>query len=147
MKRIITKSDSSQPVVETAVYLFDDWFDPIEAGVRDQVRGFIQAMIEGELDETLMRPRYGRRLASSSGKNEGAVAGHRHGHRSRSLTGTFGRMQIAVPRARLLGADGKTTEWKSKALRTYQRRTLAADALIASAYLAGTNTRRVRRAL
>ena len=147
MKRIITKSDSSQPVVEKAVYLFDDWFDPIEAGVRDQVRGFIQAMIEGELDETLMRPRYGRRLASSSGKNEGAVAGHRHGHRSRSLTGTFGRMQIAVPRARLLGADGKTTEWKSKALRTYQRRTLAADALIASAYLAGTNTRRVRRAL
>ena len=46
MKRIITKSDSSQPVIETAVYLFDDWFDPIEAGVRDQVRGFIQAMIE-----------------------------------------------------------------------------------------------------
>jgi putative transposase len=147
MKRIITKSESSQPVVETAVYLFDDWFDPIEAGVRDRVRGFIQAMIEGELDETLMRPRYGRRLASSSGKNEAAVAGHRHGHRSRSLAGTFGRIQIAVPRARLLGADGKTTEWKSKALRTYQRRTLAADALIASAYLAGTNTRRVRRAL
>src|SRR5580704_14300125 len=128
MKNVITKSDSSQPLGEPAVYLFDDWFDPIEAGVRDQVRGFIQAMIEGELDETLMRPRYGRRLASSSGKNEGAVAGHRHGHRSRSLTGTFGRMQIAVPRARLLGADGKTTEWKSKALRTYQRRTLAADA-------------------
>jgi putative transposase len=147
MKRIITKSDSSQPVVETAVYLFDDWFDPIEAGVRDRVRGFIQAMIEGELDETLMRPRYGRRSATSSGKNEAAVAGHRHGHRSRSLTGTFGRTQIAVPRARLLGADGKTTEWKSKVLRTYQRRTLAADALIASAYLAGTNTRRVRRAL
>jgi Transposase, Mutator family len=42
---------------------------------------------------------------------------------------------------------GKTTEWKSKALRAYQRRTLAADALIASTYLAGTNTRRVRRAL
>ena len=52
-----------------------------------------------------------------------------------------------MPRARLVGADGKTTEWKSKVLRTYQRRTLAADALIASAYLAGTNTRRVRRAL
>jgi transposase-like protein len=38
-------------------------------------------------------------------------------------------------------------EWKSKALRAYQRRTKAADALIASTYLAGTNTRRVRRAL
>ena len=29
----------------------------------------------------------------------------------------------------------------------YQRRTLVADALIAGSYLAGTNTRRVRRAL
>ena len=77
MKRNITKSDSSQPVAETAVYLFDDWFDPIEAGVRDRVRGFIQAMIEGELDETLMRPRYGRRSASSSGKNEGLAGGRR----------------------------------------------------------------------
>ena len=35
----------------------------------------------------------------------------------------------------------------SRSLRAYQRRTKAADALIASAYLAGTNTRRVRRAL
>jgi putative transposase len=61
------------------------------------------------------------------------------------LTGTFERTE--VPRARLLGPDGKTTEWKSEVFRTYQRRTLAADPLIALAYLAGTNTRRVRRAL
>jgi Transposase and inactivated derivatives len=54
---------------------------------------------------------------------------------------------MAVPRARLNAADGKTTEWKSRTLRAYQRRTLAADALIAGCYLAGTNTRRVRRAL
>jgi transposase-like protein len=65
----------------------------------------------------------------------------------RSLTGTFGPAQIAVPRARIVGKDGKTMEWKSKALRAYQRRTRAADALIASTYLSGTNTRRVRRAL
>jgi transposase-like protein len=38
-------------------------------------------------------------------------------------------------------------EWRSQALRAYQRRTLVADALIAGTYLAGTNTRRVRRAL
>jgi hypothetical protein len=31
--------------------------------------------------------------------------------------------------------DGKTTEWKSKALRAYQRRTRAAGALFASTYL------------
>jgi putative transposase len=103
------------------VYPFDDWFDPIEAGVRDRVRGFIQAMIEGELDERLMRPRYGRRLASSSGNDDGlaGITGHRHGHRSRSLTGTFGPTEIAVPRARLVSTDGKTTEWKSKVLRTF----------------------------
>jgi hypothetical protein len=52
-----------------------------------------------------------------------------------------------VPRARLNTPDGKTTEWKSEALPAYQRRTRAADALIAGAYLFGTNTRRVRRAL
>src|SRR5262245_28969054 len=51
MKSISTKFDSSPPVADTAVYLFGDWFDPIEAAVRDRVRGFIQAMIEGELDE------------------------------------------------------------------------------------------------
>ena len=52
-----------------------------------------------------------------------------------------------MPRARLNAADGRTTEWKSKALKAYQRRTVAADSLIAATYLAGTNTRRVRRAL
>jgi transposase-like protein len=148
MKSITTKHDSSQAVAGTAVYLFDDWFDPIEAAVRDRVRSFIQTMIEGELDRTLERPRYGRRPKSSDGDDRKvAVIGHRHGHRARSLMGTFGGIEIEVPRARLNGPDGKTTEWNSQVLRAYQRRTLAADALIASTYLAGTNTRRVRRAL
>ena len=40
MNSITRKSDSSQPAAETAVYLFDDWFDPIETGVRDRVREF-----------------------------------------------------------------------------------------------------------
>jgi transposase-like protein len=145
----ITKPDSSQPVTGSPVYLFDDWFDPIEAQVRERVRGFIQAMIESELDETLQRPRYKRPAQSSDGETEAstAVAGHRHGHRTRSLTGTFGKVAIDVPRARLQAANGKTTEWRSNVLRAYQRRTLAADAVIAGSYLAGTNTRRVRRAL
>lgn len=74
MKSITTKHDSLQPVADTAVYLFDDWFDPIEAAVRDWVRGFIQAMIEGELDAKLQRPRYGRRPKSLSGIDNDGIA-------------------------------------------------------------------------
>src|SRR5471032_466176 len=146
MTSITTKPDSSQPAAEMAVDLFDNWFDPIETEVRARAREFIEELIRGELDAVLARPRYGRSQMASSEERAG-VAGHRHGSRTRSLTGTFGPIEIAVPRARLNTPDGKTTEWKSKALRAYQRRTLAADALIAGSYLAGTNTRRVRRAL
>ena len=60
MTNVTTKPDSSHPTGETAVYLFDNWFDPIEGGVRDRVREFIHAMIEGELDMALSRPRYAR---------------------------------------------------------------------------------------
>ncbi len=141
-----TKPDSSLLAAKMAVDVFDSWFDPIESAVRARAREFIQELIRGELDTVLGRPRYGR--SQMAGNEESAdVTGHRHGSRARSLTGTFGAIEIAVPRARLNTTDGKTTEWKSKALRAYQRRTLAADALIAGAYLAGTNTRRVRRAL
>jgi putative transposase len=146
MTRITTKPDSSQPASEMAVDLFDNWFDPIEAAVRERARQFIEELIRGELDAALARPRYGR--GKRAGDEESAsITGHRHGHRTRSLTGTFGPVEIEVPRARLKTPEGKTTEWKSRSLRAYQRRTLAADALIAGCYLAGTNTRRVRRAL
>ena len=137
-----------QSEIETSEELFDNWFDPIESSLRGRTREFLQAMFEAELEEALSRSRYAR----STGRNgtaEGSagITGYRHGHRSRSLLGTFGKVEIEVPRARLNTTGGKTKEWKSQALRAYQRRTLAADALIAGCYLAGVNTRRVRRAL
>src|SRR5271154_1679241 len=148
MTSVTTKPELSQPTPESNSHLFDDWFDPIETGIRDRVRGLIEEMICGELDAVLSRPHYGRRAVAADGSDVGPdVTGHRHGRRVRTLTGTFGKTEIAVPRARLNTAEGKTTEWKSQSLRAYQRRTLAADALIAGTYLAGTNTRRVRRAL
>ena len=61
--------------------------------------------------------------------------------------GSFGAVTVAVPRARFATADGRTTEWVNKTLPAYRRRTREVDALIAGAYLAGTNTRRVGRAL
>jgi hypothetical protein len=51
----ITPSCLPQSETETAVHLFDNWFDPIEAGLRGRVRGFLQAMLEAELDEVLAR--------------------------------------------------------------------------------------------
>ena len=96
--------------------LFDNWIDAIEDGVRARARGFIETMLEEELSEALSRPRYGRR---KPGEDEAApsVVGVRHGHRERTLTGTFGKTRIAVPRARLTGEDGKTREWRSGSLR------------------------------
>jgi transposase-like protein len=141
----ITKTDCAQRAADDPASLFDNWFDPIESAVRARVRGFIEELIDNELEAALARPRYGR-LAKDAAEGPD-VAGHRHGRRRRTLTGTFGKTEITVPRARLQADDGRTTEWQSSALRAYQRRTLAADALIAGTYLSGTNTRRVRRAL
>ena len=142
----MTKDTTKAAAVAAGGVLFDDWFDAIEDGVRGRVRGFIETMLEEELAGALSRPRYGR-LKPGEDEAPPPVVGVRHGHRARTLTGTFGQTRIAVPRARLTGADGKTSEWRSASLRAYQRRTKAADALIAGAYLSGTNTRRVRRAL
>lgn len=148
MTRATTKADSSQPQNEIAGDLFDNWIDPLETEIRWRIHGFIEELIHEELDAALARPRYGRQAKGrEDADGDTGTAGHRHGRRPRTLMGTFGKVEINVPRARLQGSDGKTTEWKSSALRAYQRRTLAADALIASTYLAGTNTRRVRRAL
>jgi putative transposase len=147
MMSVTTKLEKSQPSSEQSSQLFDNWIDPIETNIRERVRTFIEELIREELDAVLSRPRYGRRAPSGEDGAAAGVAGHRHGSRTRTLIGTFGKTEIAVPRARLATAAGKTTEWKSQVLRAYQRRTVAADTLIASTYLSGTNTRRVRRAL
>ena len=98
MTSTTTKPDCSQPAAETASRLFDNWFDPLEAEVRARSRDFIEELLRAELDAALSRPRYGRsQMAGNEGK--AGVAGHRHGSRTRSLTGTFGPIEIAVPRA------------------------------------------------
>jgi transposase-like protein len=115
----------------------NDWFDPLEEAVRGQVRSFIERLLEEELEAALGRGRY-ERGASSNGR--------RHGHRPRQLVTTFGPLTLSVPRARLHDEAGEQ-EWKSALLPAYQRLSRRAEALIAEAYLAGMNTRRVRRAL
>jgi putative transposase len=122
----------------TELFAGEAWFDPIEAGLRDRVRGFIEEMVEQELASALGRERYARGACSK---------GYRNGTRERQLTGSFGAVAISVPRARLATEGGTTQEWRSAALPRYARMTRQVEALIAGAYLAGTNTRRVKRAL
>ena len=119
-------------------FLGKEWFDPLETAVRGRIRGFIEEMLEAELNAALQRGRYDR---------HGTTRGHRHGHRARQLVGTFGPVTLSVPRARLAGADGRTSEWRNQTIPAYRRLTKRAEAVIAGAYLSGTNTRRVRRAL
>jgi len=144
------------------VLVGEGWRDSLEACVRGRIRGFIEELLEEELTAGLGRARYARACApgplpnalseSAAGESDASavvlpVAGHRNGHRDRQVIGTFGEMTVSVPRARVEAADGKMSEWHSKALPVYQRRTKEIDAVIAGSYLAGVNTRRVGRAL
>src|SRR4051812_38569868 len=112
-----------------------DWFDPLEEAVRRRVRAFIEELLEEELEVALGRGRCER---------DGAAKGH--GRRPRRLVASFGPLELTVPRARLRDAAGER-EWRSELLPAYRRLSRRAEALVAQAYLAGANTRRVRRAL
>ena len=96
--------------------LVDAGGDPIEDRLRATVRATIEALFDEELDAYLGRIRHGR--------GGGARKGSRHRRRAREVVGTFGTETVSVPRARIEGEDGKTTEWRSQALRRYQRLTV-----------------------
>jgi putative transposase len=132
-------STTTQAAQAASLFAGEAWFDPIEAGIRERIRGFIEALFEEELTAALGRGRCERAV--------GAPMGYRNGTRERQLLGSFGPVQVSVPRARMADTEGGTREWRSLALPRYARMTRQVEALIAGAYLAGTNTRRVKRAL
>ena len=111
----------------TALFAGEAWFDPIETGIRERVRGFIQELLEQELTAILGRTRHERAA--------GEPKGYRNGTRERQLLGSFGPVELEVPRARIASADGGTQEWRSQSLPRYARMTRQVEALIAGAYL------------
>ena len=132
--------DSTTAADGTGLFAGEAWFDPIEAGIRDRIRGFIEELLEQELTAALGRDA----LRAGGGRGRKATG---TGTRERQLIGSSGPCRVGVPRARLADEDGSTREWRSAALPRYARMTRQVEALIAGAYLAGTNTRRVKRAL
>jgi len=133
------QNNTKTQVDGTALFAGDAWFDPIEAGIRERVRGFIEELIGQELDAALGRGRYERDAETPKG--------YRNGTRERQLLGSFGPVELSVPRARMVAEGGGTREWRSATLPRYSRMTRQVEALIAGAYLSGTNTHRVKRAL
>jgi len=92
------QNNTKTQVDGTALFAGDAWFDPIEAGIRERVRGFIEELIGQELDAALGRGRYERDAETPKG--------YRNGTRERQLLGSFGPVELSVPRARMAAEGG-----------------------------------------
>lgn len=110
----------------------------IDTQLRTRIREAIQVVLEEELDEALGCSRYQR---------EDSRKGYRHGTVQRRITTPNGLQTLEVPRGRLVDAEGQSTEFRSQILPRYARRCLEVDEAILGAYLAGANSRRIRKAL
>jgi len=113
--------------------------DFIEAEIRSRIRNLIEGIVAEELEAALG--------AGKSQRVGAARGGYRHGSRERQLTTSLGPTTITMPRARLQDETGQESEWHSRVIRRYQRRTELVDGAILGLYLSGINTRRLRGAL
>jgi len=129
--------DSKRRMGEEEVREFSG--DTIEQVMRERVRATIEAIVEEELEAAL-----GARRSARVGEQR---QGYRHGRRARTLTTSLGPTMLQVPRARLEQPEGGSTEWRSRVLPRYQRRTARVDEAILGVYLSGTNSRRLKGAL
>lgn len=127
MKEVTTTRDE-------AVRFRQDFF----LTLRGRVRAAIEATIEEELTELLGGDRYER----VDGRR-----GYRNGSQERTVTTSMGQRTLRLPRARISDTDGTTREFRSELLPRYARRTREIDEAILGVYLAGANSRRIRKAL
>jgi transposase-like protein len=111
----------------------------LEDRLRLKTRGWIEEMVNEELDAALGTGRHQRSAERR---------GYRKGKRGRSITTSNGKHNIDMPRGEYFepGPDGKK-EWNSRVIPRYSRRTEAVDEALIRAYLGGTNTRRIKQAL
>jgi putative transposase len=86
--------DSRDTSKESSEFLGTEGFDPIEVMIRDRVRGFIEELVEAELDDALGRSRYQRPGIADMTRRP---AGYRHGRRERQLLGSFAYSEAKRP--------------------------------------------------
>lgn len=123
-------STEEAPVVE--------FRNAIQELLHSRIRDAILITLEEELSEALGCGPYER---------TGSRRGYRHGTYGRQVTTAQGPQDLEVPRGRLERPDGSTEEFCSAILPRYQRRTVEVDEAILGVYLAGANSRRIRKAL
>ncbi|MGH9162787.1 MAG: transposase, partial [Vicinamibacteraceae bacterium] len=110
----------------------------IEAQFRRHIR---------EAFDTALAEELAAALGSAPHQRTERRRGYRNGRIERTITTPGGTRRVTVPRGRIAGADGETTEFHSQLLPRYARRTRAIDEAILSGYLGGVNSRRIRTAL
>lgn len=125
------KSTSHQ--VEAARFRQD-----IRSLLQSQVRKAIEITLEEELAEALGCGRYER---------SGERVGFRNGKHRRLITTACGPKELEIPRGRVVHEDGSSGEFRSAILPRYARRTHEVDEAILGLYLAGANSRRIKKAL
>jgi transposase-like protein len=111
--------------------------DPLSEGIRARIRGFIEEMMNEELDAVLGAGRYER----TEGRR-----GHRNGSKPRTLTTSMGKTTFDRPRA-VLYEGKKEVEYVSSIVDRYRRRSREVDAALLGMYFGGVNTRKVKRAI
>ena len=125
--------DDCSPAVDIAQLRLD-----VKTRLRWCVLEAIELILEEEVAQVLGVARHERNERRS---------GYRNGSIRRTITTSQGADTIRVPRARVVDAAGGTREFQSGLLPRYQRRTREVDEAILGCYLAGANTRRIRKAL
>ena len=115
---------------------------PLRSEIRDLLRRRMIEVVELVLQEELTLA-----LGVEPYERSEERRGERNGGVRRGITTELGEVEIDVPRGRVQDRDGSTKEFRSTILPRYARRTRKVDEAILGAYLAGANTRRIRKAL
>ncbi len=115
---------------------------PSPEDIRQLLRAKVVAAVQEVLEEEIALLLGSQRYERTETRN-----GYRNGGEQRRVTTENGPLELKVPRARVQQPDGSTAEFRSSVLPRYQRRTQRVDEAILGAYLAGANTRRIRKAL
>lgn len=110
--------------------------------IQERLRGRVLEAIGAVLEEELTAA-----LGSQPYERTPGRRGYRNGADRREITTAVGTRELRVPRGRVAAADGTTQEFRSELLPRYARRTQEVDKAILGCYLAGANSRRIRKAL